>query len=271
MVARQRSLRRRAAAAVAVALVAAGLLAPAASARPDAPFVQDLWRPSAFVSQRTYAWCVAAVSQMIVNLALVTHDRTLIRQRRYMRYAQLHDLIPGADLARGTDAEGFVAVLRWRLPDAGYEIVLDDTMAQQLRTIAKRIRRTGLPVGLIVGGGFHAWVATGYAATGDPLEGPFEVVGLRVTGPLWPRYPQDRWYDLRPGSWTDRSLLRRILRPVHDGAYDAPWEGAYVSIAPGGEVPPPTPEPTATPTPTTTPVPTPPPTTEPTPAPTPAG
>ena len=150
-----------------------------------------------------------------------------------MRYAQRHDLIPGHDLARGTDAEGFVSVLRWQLPDAGYEIVRDETLRQQLRTIAKRIRRTDLPVGLIVGGGFHSWIATGYVATHDPAEGDFEVTGLRVVGPLWPRYPQDRWYDLRPGSWVDRRLIRRVMRPVRDGSYDAPWEGGYVSIAPG--------------------------------------
>ena len=94
---------------------------------------------------------------------------------------------------------------------------------------------TPLMLGLIVGGGFHAWIATGYVATHDPAEGDFEVTGLRVVGPLWPRYPQDRWYDLRPGSWVDRRLIRRVMRPVRDGSYDAPWEGGYVSVAPGGD------------------------------------
>jgi hypothetical protein len=53
---------------------------------------------------------------------------------------------------------------------------------------AVAIRRTGRPVGLLMWRGRHAWVMSGFEATGDPLtERDARVTHVYVQDPLYPR------------------------------------------------------------------------------------
>ncbi len=230
-----------------------GLPAPAA-AQDGGDFRFDTWRPGAFASQRTLYWCVGASVQMMRNLALGRSERDAERQWRYLRFAQQHDLIPGSSRYRGTDAVGWAAAADRYLPGEGYTVLAAGAAGRLLDETARRMRLTGLPAGLVVRGGLHAWVMTGFTATGDPRDGVATVTGAWIAGPLWPRRKGLRVPDPAPHTWLDRATLIDLLLPVRDGDYRAPWEGERVAIVP---VPPPGPTPTPSPTPTPTPLPSP--------------
>ena len=56
-----------------------------------------------------------------------------------------------------------------------------------MHAAAHAIRHTGRPVGLLVWGGKHAWVMSGYRATADPLTTQnFRVTDAYVMDPLYP-------------------------------------------------------------------------------------
>ena len=65
-----------------------------------------------------------------------------------------------------------------------YMLVGTTTLDEALLAAAKAIAETGRPVGLLVWRGRHAWVMSGFRATGDPLTDP----NARVTS-------ANRWTD----------------------------------------------------------------------------
>ena len=87
----------------------------------------------------------------------------------------------------------------------GYYEGAADGYAAALRGAAKAIRSTGRPVGMIVWRGKHAWVMTGFTATGDPLTDP-EVPGDRRLRP-GPVVSAGQ-LDLGPGSEAEQVPLR---------------------------------------------------------------
>lgn len=65
---------------------------------------------------------------------------------------------------------------------------------------ARAIRFTGRPVGLLVWRGAHAWLMTGFRATGDPLlRPPFVVTHVDVVDPWYPRSSATCGRSPRPG------------------------------------------------------------------------
>jgi hypothetical protein len=183
----------------------------------------DLFRPLAFVAQATSTWCVAAAALMMKNLVLGRADRSAASQKALISWAQRYD---GIAETVGTNAVGWAAVLdRWS--GADYEPLYLKSFEDALWTAAARIARTGKPVGIIVGGGTHAWVLHGFVAPANPALGPTTISDVFVSGPLYA--PRGRSYDPAPDTRLSVSELRRAWRALGAGYDNA---GTWVVVAP---------------------------------------
>jgi hypothetical protein len=191
----------------------------------------NLYRSTAFVTQKTFSWCVAASTQMTLNLAKGTSDRTYATQQRYMAYAQSHDrYAPG--VAKGTDPQGWVATLNYNGGTRGYHAVESTSYGAAVRSAVKRLRLTGKPVGLVVGRGSHAWTLHGFRATADPgTSSTFTVTSVYVSGPLYP-IQQRNGFDMPPNTRLSYSYFANFLTPYYDRLGPSPWDRSYVTIQP---------------------------------------
>lgn len=187
----------------------------------------DLYRPSAFVTQRTWKWCVAAAAQMMVNLVVGSDDRSYRRQRAIIDYAHRVDGLKGAVSNAGTSAAGWRAAVQ-KFTGARYEVLTYRSFTVAVRVAALRIRLTGRPVGILVMDGAHAWVLHGFSAASDPAADPrFEVDGVDVSGPLYP-HETAPGYDRAPDTYLSTRDLAAFWTPLH-----RPGQHGYVLVAPG--------------------------------------
>ena len=86
----------------------------------------------------------------------------------------------------GANPRGWTASLN-DLGIGPYTLVSIPDYAQALRVAATAIRETKRPVGLVMWQGRHAWVMSGFEATGDPaIHDDIRVTGIRVLDPLYP-------------------------------------------------------------------------------------
>ena len=178
----------------------------------------DLYRSSAYVSQQTYLWCIAATSQMMVSL-ITGRPADDASQRYLMSYAKTHDRVDDYQYG-GSDAQGGAAVLA-RFAGAAYERIWVANTDELMRTAALRMRLTGSPVETTVMDGHHAWVINGYDASVDPvLDGGASVSAVYVSGPLWPRSAQAGGFDPAPDTRVTESQLARYLSP---SGRSGPW------------------------------------------------
>jgi hypothetical protein len=193
----------------------------------------DLYRDGVFTTQKTWRWCTAADVQIIRNIVRHREDHSRSNQERYYDYMRAHNRypIPPSD---GVDPKGWAAGLR-RFVDDRYRRVESDTFAHALRSAVKSLRRTNLPVGLLVAHGNHAWVLTGFTATADPaVTNHFAVTSVRVVGPLWGLQNATYGYDMRPDKKLTRDQLKDFFTRWHYAAIRMVWEGQFVSIQPVG-------------------------------------
>ncbi len=146
----------------------AGLADPA-TAQARAPYEIDLYRSGDFVSQTNLVQCVGASIQMMRNIGVGRNDRTAATQRRFWAMARRLSppRPPGFGKRQGASVHGWSAALR-RLDVGPYTVLGYPTMQQALIAAARSIQRSGKPVGLLVWGGRHAWVMSGFQATADP-------------------------------------------------------------------------------------------------------
>lgn len=186
----------------------------------------NLYRESAFVTQKTFRWCVAASVQMMVNLVRNHTDRTTATQRRMITYAQRWDNGPyGED--GGTDVTGWIAALR-QFGAGNYRAVGARTSQEALSIAATAMRQTGRPAGILVMEGRHAWVLHGFESRSDPqVRAGTKVNAVRVSGPLYP-VQQKGGYDLPPNTRLTAKALARYFQPTVLGAL----AGRYVVIVP---------------------------------------
>jgi hypothetical protein len=237
-------------------------------------YTQTIYRDTAFATQQTDYLCTAAVVQNIVNLALGTSRGGKTQQLEFYAYGRNHNRYDYRN--RGVDPQGMEAMLERYIPGSDWKQIMKSSMQSALRASARRMRATGLPAVLFVGGGAHVWTMNGYTATGDPASGDwFTVTHVRFSGPLYPRViGRHGWFDLAPNT---RRTSERFVNPFYEyrewlafGDHrDTPWNGYYVAIVPViYEDPDPTPTPTPNPSPSPTAAPTPTPTLEPTATPT---
>jgi hypothetical protein len=153
----------------------------------------DLYREGDFVSESTDKWCIAAAMQTSMNIMSLTPDTTRDTQ------AKLFDLavsIAGSQ-SGGTDPNGWAAGLA-SLGYGNYSVGANVSMTAAVHTVAKQIRITERPGGLVVWRGWHSWVVSGFTATADPaLTDKFTVLSLRIEDVWYPRV-STLWPKSRP-------------------------------------------------------------------------
>jgi hypothetical protein len=222
---------------IAVALAAAGLgslvAAPAAAAAglPRWTGGVDLYRSGVFTTQQTWLWCTAADVQIARNIVDHRHDHSRSAQQRYFDYMRRHNryAIPVAD---GVDPAGWANGLR-QFVDHRYRLVSSGSFKSALRSAVRSLRLTGLPVGITVSHGNHAWLLTGFTATADPaVTTHFSVTSVRVVGPLWGLQSRAYGYDMRPDTRLTRRQLQSFFTPWHYAGVRMAWEGDWVSVQP---------------------------------------
>ena len=161
--------------------------APTAAATPPQiaeaePFAMNLASRDDFVAQYTFEWCVGASLQMAVNMATDQERTTRADQGDLWEMARDRSFSPFG----GANPRGWTAALN-DLGIGPYRLVSLPTFDEALAVAAEAIRATGRPVGLVMWRGRHAWVMSGFEASGDPaLVDAFEVTGIRVHDPLYP-------------------------------------------------------------------------------------
>ena len=66
------------------------------------------------------------------------------------------------------------------------------------------------PAGLLVWAGAHAWVVSGFRATGDPATDPgFDMSWVIVSDPWWPRPTNSHARTMRPATELTSAALAR--------------------------------------------------------------
>jgi hypothetical protein len=196
----------------------------------------DVFRSSAFTTQKTWLWCTAADVQIIRNIVAGEDDHSRSNQERYFAAMRAHNryAIPVAD---GVDPAGWTFGLR-EFVDDRYRLVASRGFDAALRSAVTSLRRTNLPVGLTVAHGNHAWVLTGFSATADPaVTTRFSVTSVRVVGPLWGLQSRRYGYDMRPGATLTPRQLAGFFTRWHYAGIRMAWEGRWVSIQPIGRMP----------------------------------
>ena len=219
---------RRAALVLSAMALAIGLLPGPVEAAPRHAYRENIAGPRDWVAQATFVQCVGASLQMMLNIVHpgTTHsDRTQHRLQDLAR-AWSGPTPPGFE-RQGASQRGWVASLV--IHRAGvYRAVGADSLQQAMRIAARAIRTYRRPVGLLVWEGRHAWVMTGYVATGDPLlDKGFEVTDAYILDPLYP-HGSDVWGPSpRPGATIP---VERVGRQFVKRRSSGPW-----SHLPGGE------------------------------------
>ena len=194
----------------------------------------NLYRSGVFSTQRRSSWCVAASIQMMKNVVLGQSDQSFANQQTYMRSARSLDMYTAGDGAKGSDPEGWAATLRVHGAGTNYRVVEKGTFRGAVRAAVRALRKTGKPVGLLVGHGSHAWVMTGFRATAGPgaSTNAFEVTHVYVMGSLYPR-PKHYGFDPPPNKRVTIDRLKsRFLTRYRDRLGPSPWNGSYVVILP---------------------------------------
>ena len=217
---------------LAMACALALAVAPTPASAATKPYVFDLGARSDFVSQTNLVQCVGASMQMMLNMLRPGADRTAGTQ------LQLQDLArawsprrPVGRERRGASVVGWASGLN--LVGAGpYLVVGTTTLDDAMQTAARAMRLTGKPVGLLMWRGRHAWVMSGFHATGDPLTGDVRVTAAIVEDPLYPRDSRTWGPSPAPGEALTMRELGRQFVPRRGSSSLTGLSGKYVLVVP---------------------------------------
>jgi hypothetical protein len=217
------------------ALLLALLPGSAAGAR---SFTFEVGKRADFVPQTNFVQCVGASMQMMLNMIEPGRDRTARTQLKLQRLARKWSgQRPDGVVRKGASVRGWTIGLN--ILDAGpYRLVGTKTLKGALLTAAKAIRQTGKPVGLLVWRGRHAWVMSGFRATGDPLYDPdVRITHAMVFDPLYPHGNAIWGRSPRPGealtpSQLGRQFVKRQNRNRWSGVQSIGMDRKYVLVLP---------------------------------------
>ena len=233
---------------LAVVLVAAG--GPSAAPEPAeaaarAPYRVNLATSKDFVQQTNFVQCVGTSVQMMLNIIRPRSDRTSRTQKRLQTLARAWSgPTPNGFERRGASVRGWAASLVIHRAGA-YKVVGADSLQQAMKIAATAIREYRRPVGLLVWRGRHAWVMSGFVATGDPLLArSWRVTKAYILDPLYP-YGDDVWGPSpRPGTAISVAAVgRQFVR--RQSSRTSPWNqlpgqvmlrGKYVLVVPTGRI-----------------------------------
>jgi hypothetical protein len=165
------------------------------------PFAIDLFDRDDFVSQARVDWCVPASILTMMHMIDPARDRKTPTQDELDRLAR--SLSSPRLRGAGSEPEGWAKSLN-RLGYGPYEVRAERTRAAAIAAAARAIRLTGRPVGLLIWRGAHAWVMSGFRATGDPAyTNDFAVTDIYVQDPWYP-WVSSIWGPSRPPDATVR-------------------------------------------------------------------
>ena len=168
-------------------------VAPASATAAAKRYTLDLGKRSDYVAQTNLVQCVGASMQMMLNMIEPGVDRSAKTQLRLQTLARKWSP-PRLDggVRKGASVVGWATGLS--LEGAGpYKVVGVDSLDEAMLVAARAMRRTGRPVGLLVWRGRHAWVMSGFHATGDPLIAGSRVTEAIVEDPLHPYRGSSTW------------------------------------------------------------------------------
>ena len=181
-----------------IALLALGCLllltiTPASATAAVRSYRLDLGTRSDYVGQTNLVQCVGASMQMMLNMIEPGVDRSAKTQLMLQKLARQWSP-PRLDggIRKGASVIGWATGLS--LQGAGpYRVVGVDSLDEAMLVAARAMRRTGRPVGLLVWRGRHAWVMSGFHATGDPLLAGSRVTEALIEDPLHPYGGSSTW------------------------------------------------------------------------------
>jgi len=219
----------------------------ASDSRPDAakPFRLNLAQRSDYVAQANFVQCVGASVQMMLNIIEPGADRTRRTQRELQELARSWSgTRPDGRVRQGAGVSGWAAALRISRAGA-YRVVGADTLDGAMRIAATAIREYGKPVGLLVWQGRHAWVMSGFEATGDPVDGSFRVTRAYILDPLYPHGSREWGRSPKPGTAIPVSQVGEQFVRRRSLVSGSPWNrlpgmarlaGKYVLVVPAGPI-----------------------------------
>lgn len=216
---------------------------PSGPAAPGGEFAMNLYREGVFVSQATPYWCIGASMQMMLNMVGGTYDDSRAAQEANMVAARSgapsqagpdgsQDAEPAGGPLRGAGSAGWARGLT-ALGARRYQELAVDTIDAAMRVAVKALRTTRRPVGLIVWRGAHAWVMSGFTATGDPLvDLDYRVTGAYIQDPWYPRVSSIWGPGQKPNSWISIQALKNDFLPRRGVQRHAEQAGKYVLVLP---------------------------------------
>jgi len=233
-----RTLRRPLAAPRLAHLVLAGLLSLGTMAAPvtaaETPYKLDLGTRRDFVAQTNFVQCVGASMQMMLNMIRDKDDRSAATQLELQVLARKLSgpARPDGRERQGASVRGWAGGLN-QLGAGPYTLVGATTIDEALLTAAKAMRRTGKPVGLLMWRGRHAWVMSGFRATGDPLVTGSRVTAVYVEDPLYPHGSSVWGPSPAPGAALSVAKLGRQYVPRRSSnRFGSALSGKYVLVLP---------------------------------------
>jgi hypothetical protein len=221
--------RRLAPLGLACALVLAVSAAPAAAA---SGYKLDLGKSRDFVAQTNFVQCVGASIQIMLNMIGDEDDRSASTQLELQILARsLSGQRQDGSERQGASVRGWAAGLN-RLGAGPYRLLGTATLEEAVLAAARAMRQTGKPVGLLMWRGRHAWVMSGFRATGDPLLPESRITAVYVEDPLYP-YGSSVWGPSpKPGATLTVEQLGRQYVPRRQSSRFRQLSGKYVLVMP---------------------------------------
>jgi hypothetical protein len=217
-----------------LALLAGSIAIPAPAGAATKAFKLDLATRSHFVAQTNFVQCVGASMQMMLNMITGEIDRTAATQLRLQKLAREWSgpPRPGGRERQGASVRGWAKGLN--LEGAGpYHLKGFTTIEEALLAAAQAMRQTGKPVGLLMWRGRHAWVMSGFRATGDPLVPGTRVTAAYVEDPLYPHGSAVWGPSPRPGqALTVEELGKQFVPRRQSNRFGSALSGKYVMVLP---------------------------------------
>jgi hypothetical protein len=182
---------------------------------------------------------------MMLNIIEPGADRTRRTQRELQGLARSWSgPRPDGRVREGAGVTGWAAALRINRAGA-YRVVGASTLDEAMRIAATAIREFRKPVGLLVWQGRHAWVMSGFEATGDPVDGRFRVTRAYILDPLYPHGSEEWGASPRPGTAITIARVGEQFVRRRNAVSGSPWNrlpgmgrlaGKYVLVVPSGSI-----------------------------------
>lgn len=206
---------------------------PSPTAKPSptpkpGPFQMDLYEKGDYVGEYTDLWCVPAAIQTSINIMSKGADTSRTFQTKLFKLA--YSMEPAND--GSVDAIAWPEVLT-KLGYGKYEEDTRTTIKDAAYAVAKAIRLTNRPAGLVVWKGWHSWVVSGFKATADPaVTDNFTVLGLYIEDVWYPRLSSIWGYSNPPDTFVPVGDLKIDYKPYHEWTADPARDGKYVFVVP---------------------------------------